>query len=205
MKPHRVPQLVHDRIGCQKLPECAGEYEGTLLIVSSGRCVWEDVRTFRLECDVLAINDMIPHWPGPLKHCYSNHGDGLSDWLRATPFHYKKYRENVQMHSFKEMHIKNYYHWPVPGRGSSGLCAILVALGLGYDEIFVAGMPLDESGHFTDPPNDHPLWDDSRRKPSNFVRESPDRLWEPLIKCEEFNRVHFLSGRIKDLCDQLSS
>lgn len=44
--------------------------------------------------------------------------------------------------------------WPEPdgGGGSSGLFAVRVALALGYGRVILAGMPLDDSGRFYDPP-----------------------------------------------------
>ena len=42
--------------------------------------------------------------------------------------------------------------WDIDFGGSSGLFACLVGLGMGYDEIVLAGIPMDDSGHFYDPP-----------------------------------------------------
>ena len=39
------------------------------------------------------------------------------------------------------------------GAGSSGLLACMIGLALGYDKIILAGVPLDDSGHFFDIPD----------------------------------------------------
>lgn len=61
--------------------------------------------------------------------------------------------------------------WPaIPHTGSSSLFAVRVALELGFDRVICAGVPLDSSGRFFDPPGparwdwDAPEWGDPYRE-----------------------------------------
>ena len=88
--------------------------------------------------------------------------------------------------------------WPWPGHGTSSLNGCYTGLALGYDEIVLCGAPLDDSGHYFDPPTWH----------TNFVREIPDvdrggviqpRYWSE-AKARIFDgKVKSMSGRTRDL------
>lgn len=55
------------------------------LVLGSGACVWHDVAAFQaLEVTpdaVLACNDMIAAWPGPVTVACSLHADKIQGWL----------------------------------------------------------------------------------------------------------------------------
>ena len=173
-----------------------------LLIVGSGRCVWDDTRGLPETSNVMVVNDMGMYWPGCIKHWYSNDIDQLIHWNigRRRPL-YRWYPGGGSLHSCTKRDGKDYqevYHWPFPGQGGSGIPAIMVAIALGYSPITLAGMPFDNSGHFYDPPNSHTLsrghlW-------SDFISETPDSLLVkalPLFK----GRVRALSGRLRDMLE----
>lgn len=104
--------------------------------------------------------------------------------------------EKIYLHTTgagtKEMH-----KWQINGNGTSALPASHIGLLIGYDEVVLCGCPLDDSGHFFDPP-----WITSR-----FTREVPtiqhkgedvlaywveaSRVWK--------GRVTSMSGRTKEL------
>ncbi len=72
----------------------------------------------------------------------------------------------------------------------------MVALAMGYDNITVAGIPFDNTGHFYDPPHSHTLGQGHNW--SNFKNETPDSLLKrslPLMK----GKVRAVSGRLKDI------
>lgn len=84
--------------------------------------------------------------------------------------------------------------WPWPGFGTSGFNAVLTGLGLGYEEIILAGIPLDDSGHYFDPPN-------TRTK---FTQEVPTlngelKHWADAERNLFKGRVKSLSGRTREV------
>lgn len=171
--------------------------EGKLLIVAGGRCVWDDISQLNVNnYDVMCVNDIIMHFPYRINHAYSNDHIWLPKWIAARrPRYVKDFHENIVTHTCGigsgSMSI-----WPWPGHGTSSLNACYTGLALGYDEIVLAGAPLDDSGHYFDPP-------DVR---TNFIREVPargediniPRYWQGAVATFA-GRVKSLSGRTKNL------
>ncbi|MFQ5622443.1 MAG: hypothetical protein ACE5FS_03505 [Paracoccaceae bacterium] len=174
-------------LGETQLPDLAGAFSGRLTIAGGGRCVWSDLEG-HWNGDVMCVNDIGMHFPGQVRHWYSNDAKMLAKWSAARrPLLVARQERAILHHSCNPGHI----HWPWPGHGSSGLNAVYTGLGLGYDEIFLAGMPLDDSGHYFDPP-----W-----VKTNFVREVPERYW---IRARDHifkGRVKSLSGRSKEILE----
>src|SRR4029079_4096236 len=108
---------------------------------------------------VMTVNDIGMYWPGYIRHWYSNDIDKLVHWSAGRRDHHvQAHGKGWRLHScFARSHLPQVNHWPFPGQGSSGLVASFVALALGYDNVTVAGVPLDNTGHFFDPPEDHRL------------------------------------------------
>lgn len=167
---------------------------GKLLIVASGRCVWDDLERYardqeiHFNGDVMAVNDVGMHLPCELTHWYSNDWKMLPKWVEARRPRFKKKYGPVQTHS---CYGGAKYVWPWPGHGTSSLNAVYTGLALGYDEIVLAGVPLDNSGHYFDPP-----WVNS-----NFSNEVPNkggqlRYWNRQIF---EGKVKSLSGRTREL------
>jgi hypothetical protein len=126
-----------------------------LIIVSTGRCVWEDVEKIRDQIktsDVMAVNYMVPFWPRRLKYAVSIHSDFLlklidvriQDQYKNKPITY-----GVQKRDGLD-HYGKFYSGVIR---SSGMYAAAIGLFLGYEKIIMAGMPFDDSGYFFDPPN----------------------------------------------------
>ena len=168
-----------------------------LVIVGSSRCVWDDLeQLLPVTCDVMAVNDMIMHYPGKLAHAYSNDFDMLNNWVAARRPMFKQLDGKVRAHccfpcSGAEIHN-------VKGHGSSGLNAIYVGLELGYDHITVCGVPLDNNGHYFDAP-----W-----IRTNFENEIPTRnrpgadqirFWSRAKETVFKGKVFSMSGRTGDL------
>lgn len=188
------------------LPEIAGKYKGRLLIVASGRCVWDDLSIFarksrhgnegiRFDGDVMAVNDIGMHLPCRITHWYSNDGYMLPHWLKARRPEFKANIDDrpIQLHSFIPKD-SGAWKWPWPGHGGSGLNAVYTGLGLGYDEILIAGMPSDDSGHYFDPPWVHTTFN-SQVPPQKDCEEN---RWWKTARTKMFNgRVKSLSGRTK--------
>lgn len=169
------------RVIGEPLPEIAGSYSGILRILGGGRQVWQDAEDYQPNGDVMAINDVGMYWPGPLEHWYSNHANHLPIWAQARSF-----RKVMKDHPVKHIHScyegRGLIRWPFGGSGTSALNSIYVSLGLGYEEIVLCGIPLDNSGNFFDP-----HW-----VGSNFVREAHHDVWE-------FARDQVFDGRVKSM------
>ncbi len=178
------------------LPE-RDTYSGSLTIVGSGRCVWDDLSNHTWQ-DVMCLNDMICYFPDEIQHVYSNDDKWLPKWMASRRPRYKLDFPRVPRAHTCQTGTSSMTIWPFPGHGTSALNAVYVGLALGYDEIILAGVPLDGSGHFFDPPNG---WK-NRDKFSNFDREvsgeSP-RYWKGAKDNVFKGRVKSLSGRTKEL------
>jgi len=160
-----------------------GDYTGKLIICASGRCVWSDMEMAG-EGEYMAVNDMIMHLPFRLSHAYSNDPIMLPRWKAARR---PDYNQDFITHS---CYGGSDRLWPWPGHGTSSLNAVYTGLALGYDEIILCGIPLDDSGHYFDPP-----W-----KKSNFHNEVPLRdgelkYWKGL----KGYPIKSMSGRTKEL------
>ena len=141
-------------------PKIAGTFNGLLIIVSSARGVWDDLEAAGMARNegphIMAVNDMIMHYPGKVHHAYSNDALWLPKWTAARRPSLQKQWEGIEnTHTCNKTGnpIKSAkWTWPWPGHGTSGLNAVYTGLALGYDEIWLCGIPLDNSGHYFDPP-----------------------------------------------------
>ncbi len=177
-------------ISINQCPSLKRKFSGGLLIVGSSRGVWEELDQnypndgiYYKTPDVMCLNDMVMHFPGRVTHAYSNDNHMLPSWVAARRPRFKKdFSESIHAHSCNG-------GWPWPGHGSSGLNAVYTGLALGYDSITIAGVPLDDSGHYFDP-----LW-----KKTNFTKEVPERdgqvkFWQNAINNIFNNKVKSLSN-----------
>lgn len=137
-------------IAHEALPEVAGSCAGPLVIVGSGRSVWADLHDAP-EGDCMAVNDAIMHVPKPLKHAYSNAAEMLPHWLGARREDLKKRDKATGVHHCRTFWQSGHY-WPWPGHGTSTLNAVYTGIALGYSPIVICGVPLDNTGHYFDPP-----------------------------------------------------
>lgn len=190
----------------EKAPGCAGNYSGTAVILGGARCIWEDCARIDFEkVQVIAINNMIMHHKGRVHHGVSLHPQEPPLWrqLRWTNQCEESYvvthshrlpshiaHPTAHYDEFKTEHGLDYL-WHIEGGlgGSSGLFACMVGLALGYDRIVLAGIPLDESGHFFDPPE---------AKLRQFLGRNIDEEWLNADKNYFKGRVRALSGRPRE-------
>ncbi len=187
-----------------KQPGIAGKYSGLLIIAASGRCVWNDLEKAGMARNdnefphIMCVNDMIMYYPGRVIHAYSNNHEYLPKWLAARRDQYLTRWECItKTHSNRRGSCasnKNDYIWPWPGHGTSLLGAVYTGLALGYDQIWICGGPLDDSGRFFEPP-----W-----VKSNFEHEIADRdgeikYWGNAKRRIFEDKVRSFSGRTMDL------
>lgn len=196
-------------INASQLPKEANSESGKLLIVGGARCVWDDLSQVNVtHYDVMCINDIGVHLPVWIEHWYSNHADCLPWWKTCRAFHYgdvlsREKPDLFKMHSCFGGKIKwpsdemaRVVKWPWPGHGSSGLNAAYTGLGLGYENILLAGLPYDNDGHYFDAPEGHSILNE-RNKWIKFAGFR--KLWEQARDHIFEGRVRSLSGVTKDV------
>lgn len=159
-----------------------------LIILGGGRCVWDDYSHCRsIPHDIMAINDVGMYVPTPLTHWYSNDAAMLPKWKSC-----RRYQGAGQLHTNNGAGVgvaDGIKVWDIP-YGNSGINAVLVGLGLGYNEIVVCGIPLDGSGWFFSPP-----WEESGYN-NNYELDA----WMSNI-VNFSGRVRSMSGRTKEILD----
>lgn len=143
-----------------KPPACAGNYSGRAVVMGCGWTIWDDLANVKDldKIGVIAINNMILHHKGRVHHGVSMHPEEPPLWRALRPY-YKGESSWVHCHSYQKHGkpglVENDYIWgTLEGGmgGTSGILAPLIGLALGYDEIILAGVPLDGGGHFYDKP-----------------------------------------------------
>jgi hypothetical protein len=176
-----IEKLVSEQLEA-RAQALVNKYAGkTLIVIAGGRTVWTDFQRFtgnnwHSQWDVMAVNDVGMFYDRHLEHWYSLHGDQIPEWSVVREFHFPaaKYRHSTKGRD------PSCIGWPVPTIGSGAYAAANVGLCLGYDLIVLCGAPLDDGGHFFDPP-----W-----KATNFTKEarhdrwilSRDTVWEGRVK-----------------------
>lgn len=147
------------------LPAIAGTYRGRgtgLVVCGDAIGIWDDLEAFGCRYDVgrgqvrkegwdfLTINKLVETFPGEVAHAYSNEPALLNRFIAARRSEYaKEFPPVVNTHSCNE---GARFRWPWGGHGTSGLGATLVGIGLGYDQIVLCGLPLDDGPHNGEPP-----------------------------------------------------
>ena len=150
----------HKRYGTRPV-EPAPKLEGVAagrkcILVAGARCVFDDLAQYGIKMgghlpmltDVMTVNDIVMHLPLPVAHHYSNDHRLIQSQLTV-----RKVRcvgNEPLSHSCR---VGATFNWPWPGHGTSALGATYTALALGYDSIVLCGVPLDNSGHYFDPPS----------------------------------------------------
>ena len=135
----------------EKAQQLIGRFSGRLLIVGGARCVWDDLAGVGFQdTDILCINDIVMHFPGKVKHFFSNDSTFTPRWLLSRRRNLRKAYGPVEY-----VHTCNKgaeYNWPWDGQGTSALGAVFSGLAMGYDKIILCGVPLDDTGNYFDPP-----------------------------------------------------
>ena len=119
-----------------------------LVIVGCGRCVWDDlikIKPLTLSPDIMLINRMGLIYPHRAHHFASVH----PDWYEPVIKYHRGAKDHWEPVQF---HKPDMYQGYVPKGPDSSLFGCWIGAHLGYEKIMLAGVPLDESGHFYDPP-----------------------------------------------------
>lgn len=165
---------------------------GRCLVVGGAYCVWDDLRKIKKRAKTICVNDISMHFPGVVNHCYSNNDTWLPRWRAGRRDQYEKRFGPVgTLHSNQK---GGEVTWPWPGSGTSSLGAVYTALALGFDEVIIIGVPLDDSRHYFEPP-----W-----TTSSFSKQVPHKgngelkYWHGAAKNVFEGRVTAASGRLVD-------
>lgn len=121
------------------------------LVLGSADCVEEDASTalslFDPDC-VIAVNDMIARWHGPIDHAVTLHVENLSGWLksrrdiqaeRPVTWSHNGCRSLGRLSLLADHLLEDW-------KGSSGLHGVQVALELGMRAV-LCGIPMDSRRH----------------------------------------------------------
>lgn len=191
---------VYDAYGIafpEELKEVVGTESGRCLIVGSGWNIFEDLLNAGFQkneylqrgFDVMGINRAVQDLPCYVKHGYSNHARNLRIWYQGRDeTHQKKdkHKPKTTLHSNRDG-VDVCWRWP--GWGTSSLGAVLTAISLGYDEIVICGVPMDNGGHYYDPP-----WYET-----NFGNDNNERSWRQASERVFKGKVSVMSGRLKEI------
>lgn len=189
-------------------PELAGQYKGKRLAVcGDAACVWQDLEQLgcrydqgrgsvaSLEYDFLTVNKLVEVFPGKIEHCYSNEAMLLRKFIAARRSEYtSEFGNPKHSHSCTEGVD---HRWPWGGQGTSALGATLIGLALGYHQIVLCGVPLDDGPH-----NGEPYWRQCRFEASEAASAAkaphkPELHWGRAIDLAFEGRVKSMSGRTK--------
>jgi len=159
-----------------------------LLIISTGRCVWEDLEKVKPFDGfiTMAVNYMILHWPWRLDFAVSWHYD-LVPLLVQVRTHRKHRNKPVTYGSKEGQGIDYSGRFKSGGIVTSGMYAACVGLHLGYEKIVIAGVPFDDSGHFYDPPGDE--------FKTRFHYEKKEKTWLE-VKEMAGDKIRVVSGNL---------
>lgn len=192
---------------CQ-LPSIAGTYKGkSLIICGDAHCIWDDLQAFgcadrscprgkvwKSGWHFMGVNKIVETFPGDMEHAYSNEPNTLLRFLAARRVEYtREFNVPQETHSISKG-VK--WTWPFGGHGTSGLGAALTAIGLGYDHIVLAGMPLDDSAHNGEPPWRRSCFESSEA--AGPLGGGMDSHWKQAKGLAFEDKVRSLSGRTRD-------
>jgi hypothetical protein len=173
----KIGNIIGGSGGSEEPPEVAGNFSGICLVAACGRCVWEDMARFKeisndIRADIMAVNLMGLIYPGRIQHWVSIHHEIFAGLEALRSFRLGRHG-HVWTHSLKTGPGVQ-FAWGIEKMGgTSTLYAALVALCLGYTKVILAGAPLNNDGHFYDPPgevtafNSRPIkleWESARQE-----------------------------------------
>jgi hypothetical protein len=189
------------------LPRIAGTYRGKNLIVcGDAQCVWIDLELFGARddshmgrvrkdgWDIMVVNKLGETFPGWINHWYSNLPRVINASIAARRDEYtREFSPSWITHS---CNVGADHRWPWGGHGTSGLGAVLVGVGLGYDRIVLCGLPLDDGPH-----NGEPHWRKTKFASSEAAgskMDDRDHHWRRAIDLAFDKKVRSMSGRTKE-------
>lgn len=150
-----TPREIWDRLGGgDNPPPRLGRYSGPAVLLGGARCIWADLELLKDFAGArAAVNEIGMHYAGRLDHWLTLHPEYMPGWMLWRLNHCMGEGHRPQTHSHHAAPGID-HHWAnvdLVG-GTSGLAALYVLAMLGYRPIVAAGIPMDDSGHYFDPP-----------------------------------------------------
>lgn len=192
-------------INPKQFPRIAGTYSGGLLVCGDARCIWDDLERFGAKVtvnagrvakagwDIMTINKVVETLPGNIEHCYSNEPQTLLRFMAARRAEYvREFSPPKHSHSLTE---GCEFTWPFGGHATSGLGATLVGIALGYSQIVLCGIPLDDTPHNGEPPWRKCYFETSEAAGS--VNTGWNAHWQKAGKFAFNGKVRSMSGRTR--------
>jgi len=159
-----------------------------ILVVGSGPEVRHEIALYKKECDIMAINDIGAYFYDPIQHWVSMHMQYIETLKPVRKW--KGYNQDYTTHTvepFGQLGGDADMIWKMDRLGgSSSLLGVLIALALGYTEVVLAGIPMDNSGHAFMVSRDY--------LPLGLNTEGIRQNWEYAKEHYFEGRVHSLSG-----------
>lgn len=126
------------------------------LVLGGAVNVWEDARTAQAlvpSAPVIAVNDMIPRWEGPLVAAASVHAEKIQGWISNRRSNGRPDADRVfTMRDDRRPSLAEAVDHHFAGqtaRGSSGLFAVKVALEeMKFSGVILCGVGMDAGPHF---------------------------------------------------------
>lgn len=191
------------------VPKISGTYEGKKLVIcGDASCVWDDLERLGLRCDhrrgsvatdqydIMTVNKMVEVMPADIEHAYSNEPTLLNKFIAARRSEYTlEFKGPKHTHSVREGVD---HKWPWCGQGTSALGATIVGVGLGYDQIILCGIPLDDGPHNGEPPWRKTAFATSEAcGPKDAGFNGLNTHWKRAIELGFDGKVKSMSGRTK--------
>ncbi len=190
-----------------EFPSIAGTYKGKGVVVcGDAACVCDDLQRFgcaerqgrgkvwKSGWHFMTVNKMCETFPGDIEHAFSNEPHTLLRFIAARRVEYaREFNMPQETHSISK---GCKWTWPWGGHGTSGLGAVLTALALGYDQVVLAGMPLDDGPHNGEPPWRRTGFASSEA--AGPVGGGMDSHWKTAKDLAFGDKVKSMSGRTRD-------
>lgn len=171
---------------------------GRLLVLGGGRSVWRDIDAVgQIEdvWDVMCVNDIMAYYQGVVLHGVTLHVEYMPGWMTFRRGHAFGYGRHVFTHSDRQAGGFPECTWKLDNLGgTSSMYGIFIGLVMGYEKILLAGIPMDGSGHFFDPPGDKTagMFDNSSQK--NVWWWARDNIFKGRVKSMSGNTREWLGG-----------
>lgn len=184
------------------LPPTANNFKGSVMVVGSGKCLWDDIEAVwrklpAWQGDFLGVNWGGFWLPFPLKHLATLHPIYLKHWIAMRA------NSGIEgwIHTHSNLAVEGVENvWEFENTADmSGLFGVKVALGLGYSEVIVVGMPMDGTGHFYDPPQNLTIAGHPPVEIPNYSASASREAWERANRHEFKGRVKSMSGMTRDI------
>lgn len=187
-----------------ELEHYIGREKGKCIVCGTGHTMWNDMLAAgyspsidnlssgdkRQGFDIIAVNRAVMDIPSKVKYAYSGHQTLLRTWYQGidqTHQDRKKHETPTELHG---CHGSGdwYVRWPWGNRGTSSIGAVYLAITLGYEDIKVCGVPMDDGPHYYDPP-----W-----LKTNFDNKHIFRAWQNAFDKIFEGKVELISGVLKE-------